>query len=125
MQAVLKTDMPNFRLLNLVQSATHGLVLFCPIDNGRTRIGSTLPYRTRHPPPSNLALLTLSLNVLEGYVFNEDLQKKYGGAPITQEVAMQVRPAGCAHCFGSCLLADTLSAFGLRRRRRRPSRPSH
>lgn len=34
--------MPDARLLNSVQSATHGLVLFCPIDNGRTRIGELL-----------------------------------------------------------------------------------
>jgi len=81
--------MPNARLLNSVQSATHGLVLFCPIDNGRTRIGkpqrlSGLFIQAR-PEPDAICPL--------GYVFNEELQDKYGRAPISKEVAMEVSQA--------------------------------
>jgi phenol 2-monooxygenase len=65
MDALVNTDMPSPRTLNSVQSDTHGLVLFCPIDEGKTRIG---------------------------YVFNDELKKKYGEQDITAEVAMAVRP---------------------------------
>ena len=50
-QAMVKTNMPSPRSLNSVQSAEHGLLLWCPIDGGRTRIG---------------------------YVFSEKLQQKWG-----------------------------------------------
>lgn len=56
--------MPNPRALNSVQSAHHGLVLWCPIDGGRTRLG---------------------------FVFSPELQAKYGPDGVTQEVAMEVR----------------------------------
>lgn len=62
-QAVIETDMPNARALNSVQSAHHGLVLWCPIDGGRTRLG---------------------------FVFSPELQEKYGPDGVTQEVAMEV-----------------------------------
>ena len=60
-QAVVKTNMPSPRSLNSVQSAEHGLLLWCPIDGGRTRIG---------------------------YVFSEKLQEKWGtvdGEGVTEE----------------------------------------
>ncbi|KAK4055564.1 hypothetical protein OIV83_000110 [Microbotryomycetes sp. JL201] len=41
--AVVHTNMPNERGLNSVQSPTHGLVLFAPIDAGTTRIGFFMP----------------------------------------------------------------------------------
>lgn len=53
--------MPSPRALNSVQSASHGLVLFAPIDAGRTRIG---------------------------FVFSKELQEKYGEDGVTHEVAM-------------------------------------
>jgi phenol 2-monooxygenase len=31
--------MPNPRCLNSIQSPTHGLILFCPVDDNLTRIG--------------------------------------------------------------------------------------
>jgi phenol 2-monooxygenase len=49
-QALIDTDIPNPRCLNSVQSPTHGLILFCPVDDNLTRIG---------------------------YVFSEHLQKKW------------------------------------------------
>lgn len=53
--------MPSPRTLNSVQSSTHGLVLWCPIDQGKIRIG---------------------------YVFSMDLVEKYGEDGVTGEVAM-------------------------------------
>jgi phenol 2-monooxygenase len=57
--------MPSPRCLNSVQSENHGLMLWCPIDNGRTRIG---------------------------YVFSEELQKKWGvgedGVGVTEEAVI-------------------------------------
>jgi phenol 2-monooxygenase len=54
--------MPNPRALNSVLSADHGVVLWCPIDEGKTRIG---------------------------YVFNKQLQEKYGAsATVTPEIAV-------------------------------------
>lgn len=61
-QAIVETDMPSPRTLNSVQSDTHGLVLWCPIDSGRVRMG---------------------------YVFNQALQEKYGEGGVTGEVAME------------------------------------
>ncbi|ORY35308.1 FAD binding domain-domain-containing protein [Naematelia encephala] len=61
MDALVKTNMPNSRMLNSVQSDTHGLVLFCPIDEGKTRIG---------------------------YVYNDSLKEKYGDQ-VTAEIAME------------------------------------
>ncbi len=54
--------MPFPRGLNSCLHPTHGVVLWCPIDNGRTRIG---------------------------YVFGEALREKYGEDGLTKEVAMQ------------------------------------
>ena len=62
LQAIIETDMPSPRTLNSVQSDTHGLVLWCPIDSGRVRMG---------------------------YVFNKSLQEKYGENGVTGEVAME------------------------------------
>ena len=53
--------MPSPRTLNSVQSETHGLVLWCPIDGGRIRMG---------------------------YVFSAELMEKYGEDGVTAEVAM-------------------------------------
>lgn len=62
MDARVTTDMPNPRCLNSIDSASHGQILWCPIDNGLTRIG---------------------------YVFSGSLIEKYGGVEgVTQEVAM-------------------------------------
>lgn len=61
-QAIIETDMPSPRTLNSVQSDTHGLVLWCPIDSGRVRMG---------------------------YVFSQALQEKYGESGVTGEVAME------------------------------------
>lgn len=62
LQALVKTNMPLCRQLNSVQSENHGLVLFAPIDSGRTRIG---------------------------YVFSKELQEKYGeDGVVSEEVAM-------------------------------------
>lgn len=60
-QALVKTDMPSPRTLNSVQSDTHGLVLWCPIDEGKVRIG---------------------------YVFSQALKEKYGEENVNGEVAM-------------------------------------
>lgn len=63
--AKVKIDMPNSRYLNSIDSPTHGQLLWCPIDNGFTRIG---------------------------YVFSDELAKKYGvnasGEGFTKEMAM-------------------------------------
>ena len=53
--------MPSPRTLNSVQSPTHGLVLWCPIDQGKIRIG---------------------------YVFSKELIEKYGEDGVNGEVAM-------------------------------------
>ncbi|KAJ7163950.1 FAD binding domain-containing protein [Mycena crocata] len=63
MDARVKTDMPNPRCLNSIDSKNHGQILWCPIDNGLTRIG---------------------------YVFSQALLEKYGGIEkVTQEVAVK------------------------------------
>lgn len=62
LDAIIETDMPSPRTLNSVQSDSHGLVLWCPIDSGRIRMG---------------------------FVFNQQLQQKYGESGVTAEVAMQ------------------------------------
>ncbi|KAL0578393.1 hypothetical protein V5O48_003614 [Marasmius crinis-equi] len=63
MDARVKTNMPNARCLNSIDSDTHGQILWCPNDDGLTRIG---------------------------YVFSSALLEKYGGAEgVTQEVAME------------------------------------
>lgn len=62
MDALVTTNMPNPRCLNSIDSASHGQILWCPIDNGLTRIG---------------------------YVFSAALIEKYGGVEgVTEEVAM-------------------------------------
>ncbi|THU93620.1 FAD/NAD(P)-binding domain-containing protein [Dendrothele bispora CBS 962.96] len=63
MDAIVKTNMPSFRNLNSIDSASHGQILWCPNDNGLTRIG---------------------------YVFSQKLLEKYGGEQgVTLEVAME------------------------------------
>ncbi|KAK7032807.1 pentachlorophenol 4-monooxygenase, partial [Favolaschia claudopus] len=63
MDARVKTNMPNPRCLNSIDSKFHGQILWCPIDDGLTRIG---------------------------YVFSHALLEKYGGVEgVTQEVAMK------------------------------------
>lgn len=63
MDALVKTNMPNSRCLNSIDSASHGQILWCPIDGGLTRIG---------------------------YVFSQALIDKYGGIEgVTQEVAIK------------------------------------
>ncbi|KAJ4490287.1 FAD binding domain-containing protein [Lentinula aciculospora] len=62
MDARVKTDMPNPRCLNSIDSASHGQILWCPLDNGLTRIG---------------------------YVFSASLIDQYGGVEgVTEEVAI-------------------------------------
>ncbi|KAJ6625383.1 FAD binding domain-containing protein [Mycena sp. CBHHK59/15] len=63
MDARVKTNMPNPRCLNSIDSKSHGQILWCPIDDGLTRIG---------------------------YVFSQALLEKYGGVEgVTQEVAVK------------------------------------
>ncbi|KAJ7671549.1 FAD binding domain-containing protein [Mycena polygramma] len=63
MDARVKTNMPNPRCLNSIDSKFHGQILWCPIDDGLTRIG---------------------------YVFSQALLEKYGGVEgVTQKVAMK------------------------------------
>ncbi|KAJ6577444.1 FAD binding domain-containing protein [Mycena capillaripes] len=63
MDARVKTNMPNPRCLNSIDSKFHGQILWCPVDDGLTRIG---------------------------YVFSQALLEKYGGIEgVTQEVAMK------------------------------------
>ncbi|KAJ7352385.1 FAD-binding monooxygenase, partial [Mycena albidolilacea] len=63
MDARAKTNMPNSRCLNSIDSKFHGQILWCPIDDGLTCIG---------------------------YVFLQALLEKYGGIEgVTQEVAMK------------------------------------
>jgi phenol 2-monooxygenase (NADPH) len=63
MDARVKTNMPNPRSLNSIASRSHGQILWCPNDNGLTRIG---------------------------YVFSQALLEKYGGVEgVTLEVAME------------------------------------
>ncbi|KAJ6570113.1 FAD binding domain-containing protein [Mycena vulgaris] len=63
MDARVKTNMPNPRCLNSIDSKFHGQILWCPIDNGLVRIG---------------------------YVFSQALLEKYGGVEgVTQEVAVK------------------------------------
>ncbi|KAJ6449447.1 FAD binding domain-containing protein [Mycena sanguinolenta] len=58
---IVKTTMPYARCLCSIDSKSHGQVLWCPLDDGFTRIG---------------------------YVFPEELVEKYGGpSNLTQEVA--------------------------------------
>ncbi|KAJ7751763.1 FAD binding domain-containing protein [Mycena maculata] len=58
--ALVKTDLPNCRSLNSIDSKSHGQILWCPLDGGFTRIG---------------------------YVFSQALIEKYGGLEgVTQEV---------------------------------------
>lgn len=62
MDALVKTNMPNPRSLNSIDSKSHGQILWCPIDNGMTRIG---------------------------YVFSQALIDKYGGEKgVTEEVVI-------------------------------------
>jgi phenol 2-monooxygenase len=61
LDATVRTNMPSPRSLNSVQSETHGLVLWCPIDEGKTRIG---------------------------FVWNASLQEKYGEDGATAENVM-------------------------------------
>nr|GAT50221.1 pentachlorophenol 4-monooxygenase [Mycena chlorophos] len=70
MDARVHTNMPNPRCLNSIDSASHGQILWCPIDNGLTRIG---------------------------YVFSEALLEKYGGVEgVTQDVAVEEAKAALA-----------------------------
>ncbi|KAK7022834.1 hypothetical protein VNI00_016915 [Paramarasmius palmivorus] len=63
MDARVKTNMPNPRSLNSIASRSHGQILWCPNDNGLTRIG---------------------------YVFSPALLEKYGGVEgVTLEVAIE------------------------------------
>ncbi|KAJ7183205.1 FAD binding domain-containing protein [Mycena filopes] len=63
LDARVKTNMPNPRWLNSIDSKFHGQILWCPIDNGFTRIG---------------------------YVFSQELLEKYGGIDgVTKEVAVK------------------------------------
>lgn len=63
MDARVKTNMPNPRCLNSIDSKSHGQILWCPIDSGLVRIG---------------------------YVFSQALLEKYGGVEgVTQEVAVK------------------------------------
>ncbi|CAK5272934.1 unnamed protein product [Mycena citricolor] len=63
MDARVKTNMPNPRCLNSIDSKEHGQILWCPIDSGLTRIG---------------------------YVFSQALLEKYGGVEgVTQEIAVK------------------------------------
>ncbi|KAJ7638119.1 FAD binding domain-containing protein [Mycena rosella] len=63
MDARVKTNMPNPRCLNSIDSKSHGQILWCPIDCGLVRIG---------------------------YVFSQALLEKYGGVEgVTQEVAVK------------------------------------
>jgi hypothetical protein len=65
MDAVVNTSMPSPRSLNSVQSEDHGLLLWCPIDANRTRIG---------------------------YVFSKELQAKWGttdGQGVTEEAVKE------------------------------------
>ncbi|KAG7095492.1 hypothetical protein E1B28_006231 [Marasmius oreades] len=63
MDARVRTNMPNSRCLNSVDSATHGQIVWCPIDNGLTRIG---------------------------YVLSSALLERYGGVEaITQDIAVE------------------------------------
>ncbi|KAF7312058.1 Pentachlorophenol 4-monooxygenase [Mycena indigotica] len=63
MDARVQTNMPNSRCLNSIDSPGHGQILWCPIDNGLTRIG---------------------------YVFSQALLEKYGGVEnVTQEIAVR------------------------------------
>ncbi|WRT70064.1 uncharacterized protein IL334_007058 [Kwoniella shivajii] len=86
MDALVKTNMPSPRTLNSVQSDTHGLVLFCPIDDGKTRIG---------------------------YVFNDDLKKKYGEENITAEVAMQEAQKALAPFSLDFVSLDWFTIYGI------------
>ncbi|KAF9049222.1 hypothetical protein BDZ89DRAFT_941156 [Hymenopellis radicata] len=71
MDAHVKTNMPNPRCLNSIDSPTHGQILWCPNDNGLTRIG---------------------------YVFSKDLLDRYGGEDkittddVIREAKEAVRP---------------------------------
>ncbi len=71
MDAHVKTNMPNPRCLNSIDSSTHGQILWCPNDNGLTRIG---------------------------YVFSKDLLDRYGGEDkitkddVIREAKEAVRP---------------------------------
>ncbi|KAF7317091.1 Pentachlorophenol 4-monooxygenase [Mycena chlorophos] len=70
MDARVQTNMPNPRCLNSIDSASHGQILWCPIDNGLTRIG---------------------------YVFSQALLEKYGGVEgVTQDVAVEEAKAALA-----------------------------
>jgi phenol 2-monooxygenase len=60
---VVKTTMPNPRCLCSIDSKSHGQILWCPLDNGVTRIG---------------------------YVFSQELLEKYGGlVGVTEKVAAE------------------------------------
>ncbi|KAH7878619.1 FAD binding domain-containing protein [Lentinula edodes] len=90
MDARVTTDMPNPRCLNSIDSASHGQILWCPIDNGLTRIG---------------------------YVFSGSLIEKYGGVEgVTQEVAM-VEAKQALHPFKlEFLSVDWFTIYGIGQR---------
>ncbi|KAJ7056682.1 FAD binding domain-containing protein [Mycena amicta] len=63
MDARVRTNMPNPRCLNSIDSPGHGQILWCPIDGGLTRIG---------------------------YVFSQALLERYGGVEgVTKEIAVK------------------------------------
>lgn len=88
-QVLIKTDMPLCRQLNSVQSDNHGLVLFAPIDGGRTRIG---------------------------YVFSKELQEKYGEEGITEEVAMAEAKKAVAPFSLEFIKVDWVTLYGIGQR---------
>ncbi|KAJ3892624.1 FAD binding domain-containing protein [Lentinula edodes] len=90
MDARVTTDMPNPRCLNSIDSTSHGQILWCPIDNGLTRIG---------------------------YVFSGSLIEKYGGVEgVTQEVAM-VEAKHALHPFKlEFLSVDWFTVYGIGQR---------
>lgn len=90
MDALVETDMPNPRCLNSIDSASHGQILWCPIDGGMTRIG---------------------------YVFSQALIDKYGGVEgITQEVVVREAKEALAPFRVDFLRVDWFTIYGIGQR---------
>ncbi|KAJ7593451.1 FAD binding domain-containing protein [Mycena floridula] len=82
--------MPNPRSLNSIDSASHGQILWCPADNGLTRIG---------------------------YVFSAALIEKYGGeAAITKEIIVEEAKKALAPFNAQFNQVDWWTIYGIGQR---------
>lgn len=88
MDALVKTDMPSPRTLNSLQTDSHGLVLWCPIDESKVRIG---------------------------YVFSQALREKYNNK-IDEETVMAEAKLAVAPFKLEFIKLDWFTCYGIGQR---------